>query len=231
MAWVPRGVSGTEQDGTVLFMAGPSADVPVRTSSHPQPSVAVDPRIARTRAAVLQAATDLLVEGGPRAVTIDAVVSRSGVARSTIYRHWDSRDEVLLSAIESCAPHLQPPEPSLPFEQALRWLMGDLCRILDDPDWARVLPALFALRNQEHGIAELEQRIEAHQEHALEGVLQRGADEGRLAADVDVDTAMALLVGPVLFASLADKPRIDDAFADRVVDVFLASHGIPVARG
>ena len=41
----------------------------------------MDPRIARTQAAVVRAATDLLVEGGPSAVTVDAIVTRSGVCR------------------------------------------------------------------------------------------------------------------------------------------------------
>jgi len=170
---------------------------------------------------VLRTATDLLVEGGPGAVTIDAIVTRSGVARSTIYRHWESRDDVLVEVISSCAPHIEPPEPDLDFEQALRLLVGQLCEVLADPEWARVVPALLALRNQDHGIAELEQRIEQRQEHALESVLRRGVEEGRLDPGVDVDRATALLVGPLLFASLMEKPAVDDALGELVVDAFL----------
>ena len=130
----------------------------VRHSSPMASDGEVDPRIARTRAAVLGTATDLLVEGGPTAVTIDAIVARSGVARSTIYRHWDSRDEVLVEVIESCAPRIASPEDSLGFDDALRQLVDQLREILVDPNWRRVLPALLALRHQQHGIAELEQR-------------------------------------------------------------------------
>lgn len=54
----------------------------------------MDARVARTHAAVMQAATDLLVEGGPNAMTVDAVVARSGVAKSTVYRHWATRDDL-----------------------------------------------------------------------------------------------------------------------------------------
>ncbi len=80
----------------------------------------MDARVARTRAAVLRTATDLLVEGGPSAVTIDAIVARSGVAKSTIYRHWESRDDVLVAVIENCAPNLVAPDPALGFEHGLR---------------------------------------------------------------------------------------------------------------
>jgi TetR/AcrR family transcriptional regulator, regulator of autoinduction and epiphytic fitness len=46
-----------------------------------------DPRVERSRTAVLDAAAGLLLEGGVPALTVEAVVERSGVARSTIYRH------------------------------------------------------------------------------------------------------------------------------------------------
>src|SRR6187401_1495763 len=94
----------------------------------------LDPRVARSRAAVISAATDLLVEGGPSAVTIDAIVARSGVAKSTIYRHWDSRDEVLFDVIESCAPTLAPPDPALGFEHAIRAVVDQACTALNDPE-------------------------------------------------------------------------------------------------
>lgn len=181
----------------------------------------MDARVVRTRANVLRAATDLLVEGGPSAVTIDAIVTRSGVARSTIYRHWDTRDDVLLAVIESCAPQIQPPDPALGFEAALRQLTAEFRLMLSDPDWARVLPALLTLRHQQHGIADLEQRMEETQEDALGDVLRLGVEEGRLSPDVDTERAVAVLVGPLLFAVLVGKPEVDEAFCDHVVDGFL----------
>ncbi|MBK5222114.1 MAG: TetR/AcrR family transcriptional regulator [Acidimicrobiia bacterium] len=195
----------------------------VRQSSPPDAAPGVDPRVARTRAAVLRVATDLLVEGGAPAVTIEAIVARSGVAKSTIYRHWDTRDDVLLEVIANCAPRIEAPDESLDFEGSLRAFVAALRRTLDDPDWARVLPALLALRTQSHGIADLEQRIEKRQEDAVEVVLRRGMAEGRLAPDVDLDQATALLVGPLLFAVLMDKPAVDEALCDRVVDAFLGT--------
>ena len=204
---------------------------PVRQSSRPSltadarlpsaPDMTVDARVARTHAAVLRTATDLLVEGGPSAVTVDAIVARSGVAKSTIYRHWDSRDDILVAVIESCAPNLAEPDAALRFEPALRSLAADICRTLADPEWARVFPALLTLRNHKDGVADLEQRLEARQDHAIDVVLRRGIDEGRLPADLDLDRAGSLLVGPLLLAQLMDKPALDDAFSTYVVDAFL----------
>lgn len=187
----------------------------------------MDARVARTRATVLRTATDLLVEGGPSAVTIDAIVARSGVARSTIYRHWDTRDDVLVAVIENCAPQIDAPDASVGFEEGLHRLTGDLRAMLNDPDWTRVLPALLTLRIQQHGIADLEQRIEARQEQAIDVVLRRGVEEGRIDPGIDIDEASALLVGPLLFANLMGKPVVDEAFCDRVVGAFLRTYERP----
>jgi AcrR family transcriptional regulator len=184
----------------------------------------VDPRVSRTRAAVLRSATDLLVDGGPNAVTIDAIVARSGVAKSTIYRHWESRDEVLHAVIESCAPNMPVPDPDADVETALRQTLHAVAGFLRDPEWARMIPALLLLKNHKASLADLDERIEREQEVVLSGILARGAAEGVLRADIDIPEATASLMGPLLFAFLTDIVVIDDGFVDRTVDRFLAAH-------
>ena len=186
----------------------------------------MDARVARTRAAVIRTATDLLVEGGPSAVTIDAIVARSGVAKSTIYRHWESRDDVLIAVIESCAPALEPPDPSLGFEHALRSLASQIYRTLIDPEWARIVPSLLMLKTHQAGIADIEQRIESKQDEHFAAVLALGVAEGRIAANADVSEIGAQFVGPILFARLTGKPPLTEQFAQRVVDGFLRAHAV-----
>ena len=184
----------------------------------------LDARVARSRAAVVRAATDLLVEGGPSAVTIDAIVARSGVAKSTIYRHWSSRDDVLLDVLESCAPVLPPPDPDLDVVEALHAIGRTLASFLNDPEWARVIPALMLLKTHEDGIADLEERLERDQEEVIGELLQRGVDEGLLRPDATQREAMTQLVGPLLFAHLTGIVPIDDGFVERTIDRFLATY-------
>ena len=93
----------------------------------------------------MQAATDLLVEGGPNAMTVDAVVARSGVAKSTVYRHWATRDDLVNDVFHHCAPLLDLPADDEPFEQALRTLACSLVDMLSDPSWKRLMPAIMLL--------------------------------------------------------------------------------------
>ena len=184
--------------------------------------VDLDPRVARSRAAVITAATELLVESGPSGVTIDAIVARSGVAKSTIYRHWGSRDDVLLDVMEVCAPDLAPPDPSLGVEAGLREITHRIAAIFNDPEWARVLPALLSLKTHADGIADLEKRLGERQGEVLGGLIARGVAEGVLSPAAGDPEATTVLVGPLFFAQLSGSVTIDDGFVDRTVDRFLA---------
>jgi AcrR family transcriptional regulator len=191
--------------------------------SRPAPAPPQDPRVARSRDAVLCAATQLLLEGGIGAMTVDAVVARSGVAKTTVYRHWAGRDELLVDAFVGLVPDIPAPDPELGFEDALRSFMGTIVDLLADPEWQRTIPALLEAKRHLHDLAELERRLEERQHSVMHDVLDRGRDEGVLPADTDDDEACLQLLGPLLMASLSSALPIDAALGDRLVDLFLAS--------
>ena len=58
-----------------------------------------DPRVTRTRARVLAATIDLLAERGYSGFSIEGIVDRTGIAKTTLYRHWRSREALLAAAI------------------------------------------------------------------------------------------------------------------------------------
>ena len=59
----------------------------------------VDPRVTRTRHAVLAAAREVLLDEGWEGVTLGRVAERSGYARTTLYRHWPQRLDLLRDLI------------------------------------------------------------------------------------------------------------------------------------
>lgn len=186
----------------------------------------MDARVARTHAAVMQAATDLLVEGGPNAMTVDAVVARSGVAKSTVYRHWATRDDLVNDVFHHCAPLLDLPADDEPFEQALRTLAWSLVDMLSDPSWKRLMPAIMLLKAEMGTMAELDQDLKEQQFEVMVSVLQRGVAEGYLRPEVvdDVSETITLFAGPLLMAALAETVPLTHEFADRAVEHFLAAN-------
>src|SRR3546814_16783435 len=73
-------------------------------------STELDPRVVRTGRHVLAAARTVLVEEGWQRVTVTRVADRSGYARTTLYRHWPQRLDLLRDLITEVGslPHTVP---------------------------------------------------------------------------------------------------------------------------
>jgi AcrR family transcriptional regulator len=182
----------------------------------------MDARIERTRTAVMDAATELLLEGGPAAITMDGVVARSGVAKSTLYRHWPTRDALVIDVFGHIAPNLPDPDPNLTFEEGLRVLAHSFVDIVNDPYWKRLIPAMLLLKSEMSEIAALDADLKQHQTDVVTPVLECGVDEGWLAPGFDAACISTLLIGPILMAALTDSTPLTPEFADHCVDHFLA---------
>lgn len=192
----------------------------------------VDPRIARSRAKVIEAARELLVEHGPRGVTVDAVSERSGVAKSTMYRHFASRTELMAELVRSCMPDLHLPDLSTGFEACLRAHVDDVVIALSDDSYALTIGALVTLRRQ---MPELESAVESERSNklaVLEAIVDLGRSEGRLDDSVDPERLTSLVLGPLVFEATFTRSPSTSAdehaahmreLATDVVDRFLAS--------
>lgn len=181
-----------------------------------------DPRIARTQAAVLGAAAELVVEGGPGALRVDSVATRSGVAKSTIYRHWPTRDDLVRAVFEFYAPAPEVPDPDLGFADAMRVLLHGLVAQFAEPHWARMIPALLSLKAYEPALYTPGERLDSAQRAVTDAIFERGERDRLFGAELDRDRALALLVGPLVFAVLTGSAPISDDLADAALDSFLA---------
>jgi AcrR family transcriptional regulator len=181
----------------------------------------VNARVVRSRESLLNAARLLLLEGGPPAITVDAVAARSGVAKSTLYRHWATRDDLVIDVFQSLAPPLIEPDPSLSAADALRSFGRQLGAIAGDPEWQCMMPALLSLKLHQDDYAMIQERMQDEQRIVINDLLQRCVEEGLLRSDATSDTSFALLVGPFMMASLLGIAEVDEAFADTVIDHFI----------
>lgn len=60
-----------------------------------------DRRVARTKAAIYQALNDLMLEKKYSNITIQDIIDRANVGRTTFYSHFMDKDELLYSCIET----------------------------------------------------------------------------------------------------------------------------------
>ncbi len=184
----------------------------------------ISPRALRSREKLLRAATELLVESGPRGVTVDAVSDASGVAKSTLYRHWQTRDEMLVDVVRCNIPDIDEPDPSRGFEVALRTYMGNAATTIADPQWSRIVPAMMSLRTTMPDLAAIVDEDRSAKANKLQAILDLGIAEGLLPASIDTDMVSNLLFGPIFFSSLVGQSTELEKLSDYVVDRFIASY-------
>ena len=194
------------------------------TESPPDSSWIGDARIQRSRTRIIQAAIDLIAQDGARALTVDAIAERSGVAKSTLYRHWPSIDALILDVFRAAAPKLVEPDPEASFEEALRQQVVSVAATLTDPQWIRLLPDLLALRQQYPEIGELADSDRLQKQAALASILASGATEGLIPAGLDITTVAAVLLGPMVLCALFGEPERIEEVGSFAVDRFLDSY-------
>ncbi len=181
-------------------------------------------RTSKSREKLLSAATELLVESGPRAVTVDAVADASGVAKSTLYRHWSSRDEMLVDVVRCNLPDDSEPDLSIGFEAALHAYVAGAADTLGDPQWSRILPALLSLRTSMPELAAMVEADRAAKSGALVAIVELGISEGALPPSVDAEDVASLMFGPLVLAAITDDHDRVRHLATYVVDRFIASY-------
>jgi AcrR family transcriptional regulator len=195
-----------------------------------------DPRPARSRARLLDAATELLKSGGPSAVTVDAVIRRANVARATLYRHFSSANDLLAASFTS----LIPPPPMPPEEGSLRdrltaivvaWAesISEAPTILTAMSWLSLGPDIAHLPGMQHTdtsspeLRSLRERI-AQQYSAPFDLILDGPQAADELKHVDRTVAFALLIGPLAFGRISTLAEFDyEKVAVAAVDGFLKS--------
>jgi AcrR family transcriptional regulator len=179
------------------------------------------PRSETARRAILDATLALAAEQGPKGVRMDAIASRAGVSKETLYRWWRSKAEVLLEALAHRG------EQTIPVPDTGS-LAGDLPAFLRatarsaDPPTQRLLRALAAEAAADAGFADLaRETFLARRRADLSEVLDRAVARGELTAD-QAATAIDLIYGSLWYRIIFGIGPLDERWADGVADLVTA---------
>lgn len=171
----------------------------------------VRPRSPEAHEKVLRAALDLFGERGIDATSMDAIAQFSGVSKATIYNHWADKEALLMGVMELI--HGLDREPDDVDTGDIR---RDLTTVLTrrPPDEfeamrSRLMPAMIAYSavHHEFGMA-WRHRVMEPPRNCVMNVLKNGIERGLLPRDLDLEVAMSLLLGPVLYTHILQKDRL-----------------------
>lgn len=181
----------------------------------------IDPRIVRTKAAVLAAAAELLADVGYGKTTIEGIAERSGVARSTIYRHWSDISQLLVDAMNTLAPRYEVVE-GVNLRTDLVSMMTLTATSLANPRIARLTATLTDAATRDPDLAVLHSRFSMARRRPALIALRRAIDRGEIKAGTDIDEVATLLVSPLFYRRFYTHEPVDIEFINRHVDRVLS---------
>lgn len=166
------------------------------------------PRSSEAHEKVVLAALELFGERGIEATSMDAIARTSGVSKATIYNHWADKEALLMEVMLFVNGLDREPE-DIDSGDLCRDLTSVLCRRPPgefDAARRRITPGLIAYSavHQEFGAA-WRHRVMEPPRQSLRRILRRGIERKLLPKDLDMEIAIALLLGPMLYNHIFEK--------------------------
>lgn len=175
-----------------------------------------DPRFLRSREAILKAARQLLLEGGPTAVTHAQVADRAGVGRATVYRHWPQPEPLLLEAMAGVAmPFLD--QPTVPTREWLRQELTAIARQLELDDVRAVSTTLANTALWDDVMDQRRAQFAAILADRLASALDDAQARGELALALPSRDAAAMTIGPLYYRSTIERAPNDPTLIEAAV--------------
>jgi AcrR family transcriptional regulator len=138
---------------------------------------------------------------------MDALVERTGVSKTTMYKHWPSRSNLIAATVQALTA-----EPAVPDTGNIR---DDLIALAMDSIGAYrgalwpVLAGLLEAAGHDAELRDALQSISATRFAAVRSILSRGAERGELQPGLDADLDVSVLVGAIFFRlRIAELPQV-----------------------
>jgi AcrR family transcriptional regulator len=182
------------------------------------------PRSDEARRKALEAARDLIVDRGVAQFTIEEVAARSGVAKTTIYRHWPERASLIIDTVNAQFEHVGTPDTGT-MRGDLEAYYGAATRADLSGKVGRLMPCLIDAAGRDPEMAVLLERIGAERERVVATIIERARDRGELRPEfshLSLEQLVGIIVGPVVFQKLVRRRTLTPEYVTACLDVVLA---------
>ena len=187
------------------------------------------PRSEEARRKAIEAATDLIVERGVAALTIEEVAARSGVAKTTIYRHWPERPGLILDTVRASFQHVGTPDTGS-LRGDLMAFFGGLVRADLSGKVGRLMPCLIDAASRDPEMELLLERLGEERQAPIMEIVARAQERGELPAGLDERVVIGSIVGPIVFRKVMQRQPVDASYIEACLDVAITGLAATVAN-
>jgi AcrR family transcriptional regulator len=179
------------------------------------------PRDERLDGQISAAAIAVLADGGFDRFSVEEVACRAGVAKTTIYRRFSCRSELMAAALDRLAEDPVPDLAPGTARQQLTTILDSIRRSTPDSPRGRIL--MHAMASDDPRLAEVVYaRVVTPRSDLLRRVIVAGMASGELRSDLDVDAVIPTLVGPMMYLGLwRMRDTVQRVSVDDVLDLIM----------
>jgi AcrR family transcriptional regulator len=176
------------------------------------------PRSEEVEASVLKATLDLLVEGGLKDMTMDAIAARAGVSKATLYKWWPSKLHLGLDALLSRGRgQAQVPDSGSAVGDFILNAQG-IARFYTDPQFGPCLMQLWGeCLNSPEMLTLYRERFLSQRRAGLHVIHDRGVARGDIDSRLGVELALDMIYGPLIMRLLTGHGPVNDTEVERLV--------------
>ena len=183
------------------------------------------PRSEQARRDILEAAYKLLKAKGFHAVGSHEIAKAAGVSSATLYRWWDSKDEILLDA---CFEHMKPvlavSGSGSPLARLRRYVLY-VAEFLASDDGAVMARLVTGIHDDKKLQRMFLERYVMPRRQMQRRFIREAIASGELKRGTDTELLIDALNGPVFFRWLQGHAPLENSFAERIFDkVILGFH-------
>jgi len=184
------------------------------------------PRSAGADEAILTAARELLAERGWEGMTLGDVAARAGVAKTTLYRRWSGKADLVVDAMAQLFATLHAVNAGSARADATSTIK-ELIKLLALPETQCSVLALAAqaARDPKLRAAMREKIIERSRDVVREGASYSAARGETNAKVDDPDLMFDIIAGTMFHRLLIAGDPVDDDYLQRFLDVLLPGEG------
>ncbi|MFF0017466.1 TetR/AcrR family transcriptional regulator [Streptomyces sp. NPDC005374] len=197
-------------------------------SRSPVPRAAGRPRSAAADTAILAATRAALVELGWSKLTLGDVATRAGVAKTTLYRRWAGKNELVVDAVAELFDELELPDRGT-LAADIEGVVLQFAAILARPEARNGLMAVVAESCRDDALRErIRSSIVDRQKRLVLQGRERAQVRGELPPESDpaeaartVDLIFDMVAGAVVHRTLVSAEPVDSAWAHGFTEVLL----------
>ena len=169
---------------------------------------------------ILAAALDLLAEVGCGGLTMEAVAARAGVGRSTVYRHWPDKLELVEDAIRLLKPEA-PAACTGCVRARVTSLLQGVAAGMANSAWSSCLPAIIDAAERDPEVLAIHRRLAYERRQILVDLLAEGVAAGEISSAVDLSLLAECLIGPLVVRRLLLHEPFDPSAIPALVEQVL----------